>query len=256
MPRSRSVAGTVGDLVPPDDRYLSGHARRLTRTLEVLLERRPRGPLLEVGTSRLVPVALSTLLPSLVVEATHRSPSPLVSDLVCSVGDGSREIRVFNVDLEADPIPVEDGRYGTVLCCEVLEHMERDPMAMMAEINRVTAPGGLLVLTTPNVNSSRGLTKALSGREPYFYMQYRRSGGTDRHNYEYSVATVREVVEAAGFRVAGLWTEDSFEEPVPETVRRLRAAGFDVRDHGDNIFCVAERASGVVDRHPPTLYVD
>jgi SAM-dependent methyltransferase len=228
----------------------------MVRTLEVLLEQRPSGRLLEIGTSGIVPVALSTLAPSLEVEATHRSDLPVVSDLVCSLRGGSREIRVFNVDLESDAIPVPDGHYDVVLCCEVLEHMERDPMAMMSEVNRVLRDGGLLVLTTPNANSSRSIEKALTGREPYFYMQYRRSGEADRHNYEYSVRTLVRVVSAAGFPSPSVWTEDSFEVPAPDVIRRVRSAGFDVRDHGDNIFCVARRASGVVDRYPEPPYSD
>ena len=52
------------------------------------------------------------------------------------------------VDIEADGATWDgDGRqYDCVVCCEVLEHAA-DPRAMCANIARLTAPGGLVILT-------------------------------------------------------------------------------------------------------------
>lgn len=50
-------------------------------------------------------------------------------------------------DLEAlDGIP--DGAFGTVLCTEVLEHVLH-PERALAELHRVTRPGGRLLLSVP-----------------------------------------------------------------------------------------------------------
>ena len=48
--------------------------------------------------------------------------------------------------------------------------MEIDPMFMLSEVNRALKDGGKLLVTTPNVLSSRGLYKIIHGVEPYFYM--------------------------------------------------------------------------------------
>src|SRR6202171_114561 len=48
-------------------------------------------------------------------------------------------------DAETDPFPYPDHRFQTVLCCEVLEHLQRAPMHMMTEIHRILQPGGTLV---------------------------------------------------------------------------------------------------------------
>jgi hypothetical protein len=42
-------------------------------------------------------------------------------------------------------------------------------MRVMAEINRVLSTGGLLLLTTPNIASARGLEAILKGDSPYFW---------------------------------------------------------------------------------------
>jgi SAM-dependent methyltransferase len=46
-------------------------------------------------------------------------------------------------------LPFEDGSFDLVWCSEVIEHLV-DPAFSLAELRRVTKPGGLLVLTTPN----------------------------------------------------------------------------------------------------------
>lgn len=46
-------------------------------------------------------------------------------------------------------LPFEDGRFDLVWCSEVIEHLV-DPAFSLGELRRVTKPGGLLVLTTPN----------------------------------------------------------------------------------------------------------
>lgn len=253
---SSAVQNLVQSLVPADDFYLKTHTKRLIRTLEVLLEEDPSGSVFEVGTSNLIPIALQTLAPSLTIEATHLSSLPLVSDFVCSLGNESRQIRVYNLNIERMKLPIEDETYDFVICTEVIEHMERDPMFMMSELNRVMKPRAKLILTTPNILSSRAIYKMLHGYDPYFYMQYRKSGGEDRHNYEYSVSSIKQVVESAGFYINRLWTEDTFEAPFPKTVQKLKNAGFNISNYGDNIFCVAEKTGPVKNRYPDVIYSD
>lgn len=46
-------------------------------------------------------------------------------------------------------LPFEDASFDLVWCSEVIEHLQ-DPAFSLGELRRVTKPGGLLVLTTPN----------------------------------------------------------------------------------------------------------
>jgi 2-polyprenyl-3-methyl-5-hydroxy-6-metoxy-1,4-benzoquinol methylase len=46
-------------------------------------------------------------------------------------------------------LPFDDGRFDYVICTEVIEHTLQ-PRRAVAELARVLAPGGTLVLTTPN----------------------------------------------------------------------------------------------------------
>ncbi len=49
----------------------------------------------------------------------------------------------------ADRLPYPDGAFDLVTCLEVIEHVG-DPLALVAELARVTRPGGTLILTCPN----------------------------------------------------------------------------------------------------------
>lgn len=240
-----------------DAQYHATHARRHARTLEVLLQQPLGGHLLEVGTSSIIPAALNTLVPSLKVDVTHFDLSlPTEGKLPVIFGSTKLELNYVAVDLESTPLPIKDSAYDSILCSEVLEHLDVDPMYMLSELNRVLKPGGVLVLTTPNSCSTQSLWKLLRGYEPYFYMQYHRDRSPYRHNYEYSKRTLKIVLEAAGFEV-NIWTENTFEDPFMADLERLNAAGYslDPEDMGDNLFVVAKKISGVVDRYPEVIYV-
>jgi 2-polyprenyl-3-methyl-5-hydroxy-6-metoxy-1,4-benzoquinol methylase len=52
-------------------------------------------------------------------------------------------------DLDRPPYPIADGAGQTVVAVETIEHLE-NPRAFVRELARIAAPGGLVVVTTPN----------------------------------------------------------------------------------------------------------
>jgi|694.fasta_scaffold00884_8 ubiquinone/menaquinone biosynthesis C-methylase UbiE len=252
----KEIVNVLEDLITPEDSYHQGHKRRMARTLDVLLKEKPKGKLLELGTSKVIPLSLQQLAPDLEVHVTDFDKDlPLSGTSTISIKDKTLKATTYRVDLETEVIPVEDATFDVVICCEVIEHMELDPMFMLAEINRVLKPNGKLILTTPNITSSRALYKMLRGTDPYFYMQYRHKPALYRHNYEYSEYSLRQVVKAAGFS-GQVWTEDSFEDGVMEDITRLRQLGYPLTSIGDNIFATLTKTRGVVNRYPSVIYAD
>jgi len=254
---NRDISNFMISLIPEEDTYHRTHFRRLARTVEVILEQNPKGRLLELGTSHIVPLVLQEFAPDLEVVVTDFDLSkPREDRMTLAMGSRTRDSLCYRLDLETEPLPAVDGYFDHVLCSEVIEHMERDPMYMLSEVNRTLKQNGLLFLTTPNVVSSRGITKMLFGIEPYFYMQYRK--GEEklyRHNYEYSVHSLAKFLKAAGFD-GKAWTEDTFEDPIYRETDRLNQAGYNLQNLGDNIFTVSRKISEVVDRYPEWIYAD
>jgi SAM-dependent methyltransferase len=64
-------------------------------------------------------------------------------------------------------IPYGDATFDVVVCGEVLEHVV-DTDNLLAEIHRVLAPGGRLILTTPNLAYAVNRLLLLLGVQPFF----------------------------------------------------------------------------------------
>lgn len=250
-----SVKNAINAYAPRDE-YTRVHWRRYARSLHIALEQLNNTParVLEIGTSTTIPLVLQALAPDVDVEVTDFTGNKPVHELELPGADGTtRTVRAYTADLEFERITCENERYDTVLCLEVLEHMEVDPMALLDEINRTLKPGGTLLLTTPNICGSRNIAKILAGRDPYFYMQYQRGASYHRHNYEYSVWSLRHLLTAAGF-TGDIWTEDTWEDPEQHTLNTLTAAGYTLTDTGDNIFALMQKTGPVTNRYPSPIY--
>lgn len=63
------------------------------------------------------------------------------------------------------PLPFADGSFAAVLMGEVIEHVYY-PERLLRELARVLGPGGVLVLTTPNLATLWDRVRFLLGREP------------------------------------------------------------------------------------------
>jgi ubiquinone/menaquinone biosynthesis C-methylase UbiE len=228
----------------------------MARSLHILLEQSPKGRMLELGASGVMTLALKELLPDINLEVTNFDTSKSLQHVFeYTSGSYSGDFTAYSVDLESESIPVPSGYFDWVLCCEVIEHMDVDPMFMLSEVNRVLKDGGSLFLTTPNITSSRCLTKMMMGIEPYFYMQYHKDRSPYRHNYEYSIFSIKSVLKAAGFE-GSIWTEDCFEDPAMKVIDKLKIAGFEIPHVGDNIITIAKKTGPVVNRYPEAIYVD
>lgn len=250
------IVTVLKDLIRPEDTYHITHTRRIARTLQILVDQKPKGRLLELGTSGTMTLAIQALLPDVEVVVTNFDlTQPFTHKYSVTIGKYSNTFTAYAINLEIDSIPDKNASFDWILCCEVIEHMDVDPMFMLSEVNRLLKTNGRLLLTTPNVVSSRGLTKMMSGIEPYFYMQYQKNGSPYRHNYEYSIHSLMQVLKAAGFD-GSVWTEDCFEDSMPSVVSRLNSAGFNIMHTGDNIISLSSKVSKVINRYPPEIYVE
>jgi len=53
---------------------------------------------------------------------------------------------------QINELPYDDGSFSSVVCSEVIEHIER-PHVLLSEINRILSTNGIFILTTPNILS-------------------------------------------------------------------------------------------------------
>jgi SAM-dependent methyltransferase len=110
-----------------------------------------------------------------------------------------------------DPVrlPYEDGRFDLVLSCGVLEHVSY-PERSLAELHRVLAPGGrLLIYNLPNRYSYLERIAKLTGR--YYHGQLE----DDR---VYTARSARDIVAHQGFRVAEVRRTNLLPLSIPHPV--------------------------------------
>lgn len=87
--------------------------------------------------------------------------------------------------------PAGDGAFDLIFFNHVLEHIP-DDLAALASVHRILAPGGLLVLGTPNEGAW------------WWQWAYRRAPeirATTDHVHFYTADTLEEKVRSAGFRI-------------------------------------------------------
>jgi SAM-dependent methyltransferase len=166
-------------------------------------------------------------------------------------------------DAEMDTFPYPSHHFHTVLCCELLEHLQCDPMQMMREIHRVLKPDGVLILTTPNVASLRVVHRILGGHHPAYYNRFPRPFRSGElapdpgHFREYSPTEIAQLLSDSGFVVLRIETAPYSETPFAEAGRVK-----DLLEHGkqstllrdDCIFVVGRKAAIPKNRYPLWLY--
>lgn len=110
---------------------------------------RPRARHLDIGAGR------GELIRALQARA------PLASFACdCHVERFAADVPCADLDLDAAPLPYADASFDLVTASEVVEHLE-NYRALCREMFRVTRPGGLAVITTPNVINLRSRVRYL-----------------------------------------------------------------------------------------------
>jgi O-antigen biosynthesis protein len=99
-------------------------------------------------------------------------------------------------DVETMELPFEPASFDAIVCGDLIEHV-RDPQALLARLRQFLSPGGRLVLSTPNIANWAIRLSLLFGR-----FRYTEWGILDKtHTHFFTRKTLRECLEAAGYRV-------------------------------------------------------
>jgi SAM-dependent methyltransferase len=188
--------------------YLDGSFERFMVTMEYL----PDGPgrVLELGaTPYFVTMLMRRLRPDYHLELANffgedRANSGVIHEAVIENAKYGEQVtlpfRQFNV--ERQPFPYPDEHFDGILFCEILEHLLYDPAAALLECRRVLKPNGWLLVTTPNLARYENVAKLWLGQNPS--AAYSSHGPYGRHNREYTLGEVEQLLAGLGFRIERL----------------------------------------------------
>jgi len=114
----------------------------------------------------------------------------------------------------AQDIPFADGAFGVVIIKHIVEHLP-DPEKAIEEIGRVTAPGGILILATPNLDS---LLKPWKGERWIGYQD-------PTHISLQSPSVWLDWIVGAGFSLKRVFADGFWDVPyiptIPKQVQKL-----------------------------------
>jgi SAM-dependent methyltransferase len=163
--------------------------------VRTLLRDRPAGRILDVG-------CYDGQFAAQVLDATHGVVGVDVSTDALQ-GARARGLHTVRAHLEAG-LPFTDASFATVIAAEIIEHVF-DTQRVVDELARVLAPGGWLVLTTPNLVALSGRAQLLLGRSPH-NIEFDASDGTSGHIRYLTFDTLELLLLRARLEPLGRWT--------------------------------------------------
>lgn len=220
-PEHSGLVEDVINCIRPDDeelnawyrKYAQRQKKRLAFDVDYVTRfADPSAKLLEFGS---MPPILTATLTRLGMSVTGLDLKPERFETAVD----SEGLRVERVDFETERLPLEDGAYDAVIFNEVFEHLRINPIFTLREVHRVLRPGGILMLSTPNLRSWKGwYFFAIKGRlAPEIYGEYDKLGkvGHMGHVRVYSVGEVKTFLERIGFHVETVIHRGEFQSTVP-----------------------------------------
>jgi SAM-dependent methyltransferase len=88
-------------------------------------------------------------------------------EAVAAAAAKGRKVLLADVD---EPLPFDDGAFGGAVLKDLLEHV-RDPVALVREVRRVVAPGGLVFASSPD--AQRWVWDDYTHRRPFTRKAFR-----------------------------------------------------------------------------------
>lgn len=177
--------------------YFAEHRRRYAFELSCLARFSTGRRVLEIGA---LPCHLSFLLKTIGYEyvGVDLRPARMRSFIE------RHALEIHACDIERSPLPFAANAHECLLFSETLEHLRVNPLFALREMARVLAPGGVLIVTTPNCYALARVVQYLSGKgQGDIVAEFAKleTVGHMGHIREYARAEVVNFLEYAGLTV-------------------------------------------------------
>jgi SAM-dependent methyltransferase len=156
-------------------------------------------------------------LPQGTKKLLHAAPEPYLADLLRSCdaidylsGDLAM-LRGAMIKLDLTDIRLPDSQFDVIICSHVLEHIPDDRKAM-AEMFRVTKPGGFLLVMVPTYGRKTYEDFSITSRK-----DRRKHFGQEDHVRKYGMDIVDRLA-AAGFKVTAWPREGQLDTEIAKFI--------------------------------------
>ncbi len=176
--------------------YFSFHKHRFDFLLEILKDYfKPGAKFLDIGSFNGYLMLGAKLI-------GYEASGTDLKEFVEGVKDFSSFYNFNNLpaDLSLEPIPYPENSYDLILFSETLEHLNFYPLDLFKEINRVLKPGGLVIITTPNLIRANNVLKMIAGRS--INHEIEKTYGPGTHYREYSFKEIKYLCQVSGLTIS------------------------------------------------------
>ncbi len=197
----------IGDAAG-EQRYLANSQSSYVKTLAAIVSWRPPSAdvrVLEIG-SFLGALCIALSKCGYQVSATDIPEFTPRGNMLAKLNEHHIEFRASN--LRDYTLPYPDETFDVVIMCQVLEHLNFNPLPVIQEINRVCKPNGLLYLALPNLASLNNRIALLQGKsihnsisDLFLQLMPDKNFVVGLHWREYTGTEVKEMLERLGFHV-------------------------------------------------------
>jgi 2-polyprenyl-3-methyl-5-hydroxy-6-metoxy-1,4-benzoquinol methylase len=114
------------------------------------------------------------------------------------------DLTIERVNIETDSVAGRSNHFDVILFNEVFEHLRMNPIETLQKICSMLVPKGLLMLSTPNLNSFGNLLSFVKGKgfdNPYREFNKLNTIGHMGHVREYTAEQVCLFLENTGFDI-------------------------------------------------------
>ena len=246
--------------------YVARHRHEYIRTVGDILQFRPLtdGPVrvLELGAFFGVNcMALRSLGYNVTAaDMPEFIENPVQVDRYAQYGIVTKGVR-----LEDFVLPFEDHSFDVIIMCEVLEHLNFNPLPLLKEINRIGSSNSIFYLSLPNAAQIRSRIKAVRGKalgipisEFFTQLDPLSSEIVNGHWREYTGPEIREILERLGYRIEKQYYF-SLGETLPSSTLRRRIArkfyqSFPAFKENQTTIAIKEKRTDLRFRVPSTVH--
>lgn len=173
------------------------HQTRYKKDLELINRYFKGGKILDIGAN---PFHLTFCLKQLGFEVTGVDINPY---LFKSFLD-KHNLVIKKTNIETEELPFKTNTFDFIIFNEVFEHLRINPIFTLKEINRVLKPGGILLLTTPNLYAIHKIFMFNLGKSfNNAYDEFNKLNiyGYMGHIREYSTSEIRKFLQNTNFKI-------------------------------------------------------
>ena len=247
--------------------YVLQHRAEYVRTVRDILKHRPisgsKGiKVLEIGAFfGVVCIALA----SLGYEVTAADVPEYIELPEQAARYSQFGIKTAGIRLQDFILPFDDEQFDVIIMCEVLEHLNFNPLPLLKEINRIGCPGSVFYCSMPNATSVYHRIAMFNGHaggvqvsEFFEQLDPKNSLIANGHWREYTAAETRELLEPLGYRIASQYYFSVGDGRQPRTFRgrlfRLFLKRWPQLKENQTTIAIREKRSEIIFDIPRTVH--